>query len=87
MVSGIAFMVLLAAAIVGPIGILIVGRRAMFGALAFLFLSGTLAMPLAATSQPADFRGSAVIIAAVAFVFGLVAINIAGVLRAPRRVR
>ncbi|WP_240885612.1 hypothetical protein [Sphingomonas sp. SFZ2018-12] len=74
-------------AIIGPIVVLIFGARLVKWLLIALFVAGTVGIPLAAASEPVEFRGSALIISVLIFTFGLVAINIAGALKAPRRVQ
>lgn len=86
-VGGLAFALLLAIAVGGPVVVLIFGHRIFNGLTIALFVSATVSLPLAAISEPADFRGTALIMSVLIFVFGLVAMNIAGAIRAPRRLR
>ncbi|UZK65250.1 hypothetical protein [Sphingomonas sp. M1-B02] len=83
--GGLAAMLLVAVAVLGPIAILIFGQRTVKPAMVLLFVFGTLAMPFAALSEPPDFRGTAVIMTVAFFVVGLVAIAVTGTLRAPTR--
>ena len=85
--GGLAFVVLLLVALAGPLAVLIIGERVLKSLFVALFVSGAISMPLSAFGEPADFRGTAAIMSVLTFIFGLVAMSIAGAIRAPVRRR